>query len=148
MSTLVSTGASVNFGFNSTNGDFGLTDSGGILKGYLLQNVTSAIEGEREEVKALQGDAVSHNHSNIHRKATLKFVISSSLGRTAAITSSVLAPWGPGSFAIITACASQPDLVGTWECQSGAEIVGDITKSAEITIPIERYVNITAASPA
>ena len=147
MSTLVPNGAAVNFGFNSTAGDFGLTDSGGTLKGYLLQNVTHAIEGEREEVKALAGDAVSHNHSNIHRKATLKFVISST-GRAAAIASSVLNPWGPGSFAVITACASQPDVVGTWECQSGAEIVGDITKSAEITIPIERYVNITAASPA
>jgi hypothetical protein len=147
MSTLVQNGAAVNFGFISTAGDYGLTDSGGILKGYLLQNATHAIEGEREAVKALQGDDVSHSHTNIHRKGTLKFVISAA-GRAASIASSVLAPWGPGSFVVVTACASQPDLVGTWECQSGAEIVGDITKSAEITIPIEKYVNITSASPA
>jgi len=147
--TLVPNGSAVNFGFTSTAGDYGLTDAGGVLKGYLLQNAGTGSKSDVESVRVLQGDIVSENFYDRRNTATLTFVISAA-GRAAAIASSTVAPWAPGSFVSITACASNPDLVSNnWVVEEGgAEITQDVTKSAEIKLPLRRRVGITAAQSA
>lgn len=144
--TLVGNGIPVNFGFAATSSDHGITQT--TLTGFLFQNYTSAVEAEKEEVRGLQGDIVSRNWYDKHNKATMKFVIAST-GIAAAITATTLAAFAPGTILSITACASSPDLVATtWEVQSGAEITGDITKSAELSLPLEKRPGITAAQSA
>lgn len=141
--TLVGNGIAVNFGFAATSTDHGLTQSS--LTAHLLQNADYEQGADVEDVRALQGDKVSRNWYDIHQKATLKFVLSAA-GIAAAITATALAAFKPGIIISITACASHPDLVGTnWECQSGAKIMGEITKSAELTVSLEKRPGITAA---
>ena len=114
------------------------------LTGFLFQNYTSAVDADKEDVRSLQGDIVSRNWYDKHNKATLKFVIAST-GIASAITTTTLSAFSPGVILNITACASSPDLVATtWEIQSGAEITGDITKSAEISLSLEKRPGITA----
>ena len=142
--TLVPNGIAVNFGFVSTSSDYGITQT--TLTGWLLQNADYETGADKEEVRAPQGDQVSHNWYDLHTKGSLRLVIASATGRATARTSTTLAAFTPGTIISITACASHPDLVATnWECQAGAKIVGDITKSAEITIPLEKRAGITAA---
>lgn len=141
----VQNGTPINFGFTATTGDKGITSSGFVLTGHLLQNADYEAGADKEEVRVLQGDVVARNWYDIHTKATLRVVIAAA-SKAAAITATTLANLQPGSFINITACASHPDLVGTnWEVQGGAKCVGDVTKSAEITIPLEKRAGITAA---
>lgn len=141
--TLVGNGYAVNFGFVATSTDHGITQT--TLTGMLLQSADYEQGADKEEVRSLTGDIVSRNWYDIHQKADLKVVIGSS-GVAAAVTATALAPFKPGTIISITACASHPDLIGTnWECQSGAKIMGEITKSAELTIPLEKRPGITAS---
>jgi hypothetical protein len=141
--TLVGNGIPVNFGFKQTSGDYGITQT--TLTGYLLQSADYETGADVEDVRALQGDKVSRNWYDLHTKANLRLVVAAA-SKSAAITATTLSPFQPGTIISITACASHGDLVGTnWECQQGAKIVGDITKSAEITIPIEKRAAITTA---
>ncbi len=143
--SLVGNGIAVNFGFKSTLSDYGVTDSGAVLKGFLLQNVDYENGADVESVRSLQGDIASRNWYDLHKKGTFAFVIAGT-GIAASITSTSLSPFTPGTILSITACASHPDLVSTHlELQSGGKIVGDITKSAMLTIPFEIRANITAA---
>ena len=142
--TLVPNGIPVNFGFKSTAGDYGIT--GTPFTGYLLQNVNYETGADVEDVRALQGDKVSRNWYDLHKKGTFVFVIAAAAGRASAITATALAAFLPGTILVVTACASHPDLVAAnLECQAGAKIVGDITKSAELTVPVEIRAAITAA---
>lgn len=135
-------GTAVNFGFVSTSSDGGLTCTG--LTGFLLQRSSLKTAADVEQVRALQGDVVSENYHNDHDEADLTFVISAA-GIAASITATALANFRPGSIIAITACASNPDLVNSyWICQPGAEIPQEITKSAELRIPLKKYTNITA----
>ena len=146
--TLVPNGIPVNFGLKSTSSDYGVTDSGSVLKGFLTQSVDIETGADVEDIRALQGDKVSRNWYDLHDKANLVFVIAGT-GIAAAIASSTRSPFKPGTIINISACASQPDLVGSnWECQPGVKIAGDITKSAVITIPLEKRPGITAAQSA
>ncbi len=143
MQTLVGNGIPVNFGFLATGADHGVTQA--TLSAMLLQSTDYESGAEKEEVRMLQGDVVSRNWYDLHQKASLRLVISAA-SKAAGITATTLAPFAAGTLISITACASHPDLVATnWECQPGVKIVGDITKSAEITIPIEKRPGITAA---
>jgi hypothetical protein len=138
-------GTPVNFGFTTTAGDKGITSSGFVLTGHLLQSADYETGADKEEVRVLQGDIVSRNWYDIHTKANLRVVIAAA-SKAAAITATTLANLQPGAFINITACASHPDLVGTnWEVQPGVKSSGDVTKSAEITIPLEKRAGITAA---
>jgi hypothetical protein len=140
--TLVGNGIPVNFGFKQTTTDYGITQT--VLTGYLLQSADYETGADVEDVRALQGDKVSRNWYDIHTKGNLRMVIAAA-SKSAAITATTLSPFQPGTILSVTACASHGDLVGTnWEVQPGAKIVGDITKSAEITIPLEKRAAITA----
>lgn len=147
--TLVGVGIAVNFGFVSTANDFGLTDAASILKGWMLQNVGVGGKSEMESVRYLQGDVASENYYDYKNEASLMFVISAA-GLAAARTASSGTPFKPGTFISITACASQPDMVATnWiVTEAGPEITGDVTKSAEIKLPLRRRAGITAAQSA
>lgn len=141
--TLVGNGIPVNFGFKQTSTDYGITQT--VLTGWLLQSADTETGADVEDVRALQGDKVSRNWYDLHTKANLRLVIAAA-SKSAAITATTLSPFTPGTIISITACASQPDLVGTnWECQPGVKIAGEIAKSAEITIPLEKRAAITAA---
>lgn len=141
--SLVGNGIPVNFGFKSTSSDYGITQT--TLTGFLLQSAEYETGADKEEVRVLQGDVVSRNWYDIHTKASLRVVIAAA-SKSAAITATTLSPFQPGTILSITACASHPDLVGTnYECQSGAKIMGEITKSAELTVPLEKRAGITSA---
>lgn len=141
--TLVGNGIPVNFGFKQTSSDYGITQT--VLTGYLLQSADYETGADVEDVRALQGDKVARNWYDLHTKGNLRMVIAAA-SKSAAITATTLSPFQPGTIISITACASHGDLVGTnWECQPGAKIMGDITKSAEISIPLEKRAAITAA---
>lgn len=140
----VQNGTPVNFAFVATSGDKGMTSTGFAFTGHLMQSVDYEAGADKEEVRALAGDIVSRNWYDLHTKASFRAVIAAA-SKSAAITATTLANAQPGSFIAITACASHPDLVGTnWEVQPGAKIVGDVTKSAEITVPVEKRAGITA----
>ena len=144
--TLKGLGIPVNFGFKSTTSDGGLTCTG--LTGFFLQRSSVKSEADKEQVRTLQGDVAAENYYNLHNSADLTFVISST-GIAAAITATSLSSFAPGTIIAITACASNPDLVNSyWIVQPGAEIPQEITKSAEIRLPLLRYAGITAAQTA
>jgi hypothetical protein len=136
-------GIPVNFGFVATSSDHGLTATN--LTGHLLQSGDYEDGADKEEVRALQGDIVARNWYDSHTKANLRLVIASTT-KALAITATTLANFKAGTIISITACASHPDLVATnWEVQAGTKIAGDVTKSAELTIPLEKRAGITAA---
>lgn len=140
----VQNGTPVNFAFVATSGDKGITSTGFALTGHLLQSVDYETGADKEEVRVLGGDVASRNWYDLHTKGSFRAVIAAA-SKAAAITATTLANVQPGSFIVVTACASHPDLVGTnWEVQAAAKIVGDVTKSAEITIPVEKRALITA----
>lgn len=140
--TLKGIGTPVNFGFVSTASDGGLTCTG--LTGFLLQRSSFKTAADKEQLRTLQGDVVSENYYNDHDEADLTFVIAST-GKAAAITATSLANFRPGSIIAITDCASNPDLVNShWIVQAGAEIPQEVTKSAEMRIPLQKYAGITA----
>ncbi len=141
----VQNGTPVNFAFVQTSTDFGMTSTGFVFTGHLMQSVDYEAGADKEEVRALKGDIVSRNWYDAHTKGSFRAVIAAA-SKAAAIAATTLANVQAGAFIAITACASHPDLVGTnWEVQSGAKIVGDVTKSAEITVPVEKRAGITAA---
>ena len=140
----VQNGIPVNFALVATSGDHGLTSTGFAFTGHLMQSMDYEAGAEKEEVRALGGNIVSRNWYDQHTKASFRAVIAAA-SIAAAITATTLANAQAGSFIVITACASHPDLVASnWEVQSGAKIVGDVTKSAEITVPCEKRAGITA----
>lgn len=141
----VQNGTPVNFAFVATSGDKGMTSTGFAFTGHLMQNLDYETGADKESVRALGGDIVANNWYDLHTKASFRAVIAAA-SKAAAITATTLSNVQPGSFIAITACASHPDLVGTnWEVQAAAKVVGDVTKSAEITVPVEKRAGITAA---
>ena len=146
--TLVSNGTAVSFGFTSDGTNQGIADSGAIFAGWLLQSADYETGADKEDVRSLQGDIVSRNWYDVHRKASLRLFITGT-GRANAIAQTTLANLTPGVILNITKCASHPDLVATnWEIVGSCKIAGDITKSAEITIPLEKRPGITTSQPA
>lgn len=134
-------GTAVNFSFKSTSSDSGLTCTG--LTAFLLQSADYEDGAEKEEVRGIGGDIVARNWYDSHSKASLRFVIAADT-KANAVTATVLKT--AGTIISITACASHPALVATnWEVQSGTKITGELTKSAELTIPLEKRAAITAA---
>lgn len=147
--TLVPNGIPLNFGFVSNdNSNKGLADNGAILSGYLLQSADYETGADKEDVRALQGDIVGRNWYDIHTKGNIRLFITGT-GRANARANTSLSQFVPGVILNITKCDSHPDLVGTnWEIQASAKIAGDITKSAELTIPVEKRAGITTSQPA
>lgn len=141
----VQNGTPVNFSFVVTSSDGGMTSTGLAFTGHLMQSVDYEAGADKEEVRGPNGDIKSRNWYDDHTKASFRSVIAGA-SKAAAITATTLANARAGNFIVVTACASHPDLVGTnWEVQSGAKITGDVTKSAELTVPVEKRAGITAA---
>ena len=145
--SLVSLGYAVNFGFKATSTDHGVTATP--FTGMLLQSSSLKTVAEKERIRSLQGDVTSENYYGLEVAADLKFVIGSS-GIAAAITATKLsAAFTPGTILAITAAASSPDLVYSyWIVQPGADIPQEVTKSAELSIPLLQIPNVTAAQGA
>jgi hypothetical protein len=137
-------GTAVNFGFTGANGLACSAING------ILQSSDHSVEADKDEVRSPLGDIVNRNWYDQHSKATLEFVIQGATNSiAAAIAATTLANLTPGTIINITACASDPDLVGsTWEVQSGAAIKKGNTNAARLTVPLEKRAGITAASPA
>jgi hypothetical protein len=138
----VSNGTAVNFGFTGTNG---IVITG--LNGTLLQSADISAEADKDETRTGLGDIVNRNWYDQHNKGTLEWVITGT-GLANAIVNTALAGLTPGALIAITTCASMPDLVGTWEVQSGAAIKGGNTNSKRISVPLEKRAGITATSTA
>lgn len=137
----VQNGTPVNFSFVATASDGGLTCTG--LTAMLLQGYDAEDGADKEEVRSIGGNIVSRNWHDPHTKVALRFVVAAA-SKAAAVTATALKT--AGTIISITACASYPDLVATnWEVQAGTKIAGDVTKSAELTIPLEKRPGITAA---
>lgn len=148
MQTLVPNGIPVNFSFTSDGTNQGIADQGAILSGWLLQSVDYETGADKEDVRALGGDIVSRNWYDLHSKASLRLFITGT-GRANAIVQTTLSLLTPGVILVLTKCLSHPDLVATnWEIQAAAKIAGDVTKSAEVTIPLEKRPGITSSQAA
>lgn len=136
----VQNGAAVNFSFTITSSDGGLTATG--LTAHLLQSTDLEDGADKEQVRGPNGNVVSENYYDPHNKLTARWVISGA-SKAAAIAASLLQT--AGSIVSITACASQPAIVAAnWVVQPGTKVVGDVTKSAELTISFEKRAGITA----
>ena len=138
MSTI--NGTAVNFGFTGTNG---IAITG--LSGILLQSSDTSAEAERSEVANGVGDHVTHAFFDQHLKASLEWTVTGT-SISNAVTNTTLASLLPGAFIVVTACASNPDLIATWEVQSGATIKKTNKDSARISVSIEKRANITAVA--
>lgn len=144
-------GIAVNFGFTqSASGQAGIVWT---LSGYLMQNADYSAEADMDEVRILQGDKASRNWYDIHRKATLEFVITGATNSiAAALANTTLANLTPGTIITITECLSMPELVtfnsGKWEVQAGAAIKGSNTNSKRLTVPLEARPLIQSSQPA
>lgn len=145
--SLVGLGYAVNFGFKATSTDHGVTATP--FTAMLLQRSGYKTVAEIERVRFLQGDVASENYYGIEYEADLVFVIGAS-GIAASITATSLSTaFSPGTIIAITAAASSPDLVYSyWIVQPGAEIPQEITKSAELHIPLKKVPNVTATMSA
>jgi hypothetical protein len=136
-------GAAVNFGFATQTG--GITVTG--FTGYLQTADQSAV-ADCDVTRDGLGAEVTHGWYNDHEEANLEWVLYST-GIAAARTATTLASLRPGTFFVISACASMPDLVATtWELQSGPKISGSNTTAKKITFPIKKFAGITAAASA
>lgn len=137
-----SNGTAVNFGFTGTNG---IAITG--LNGTLLQSADYSAEADKDEVRSGLGDIVNRNWYDQHLKATLEWVITGT-GLANALTNTAVAGMLPGTIIVITACASEPDLVATnWEVMRSS-IKGSNTNAKRVTLELEKRAGITAASTA
>jgi hypothetical protein len=142
--TLKGLGFAVNFGFQSTSSDGGVTSTN--LTGYFLQSSELKMDAQIESVHYLQGDTGSQNYYDQQTDATLTFVISATTRAGAITATSIKTNFQPGVIISITACASNPDLVNSyWIVQPGSTIPQEITKSAEFRLILKNIPNITAA---
>jgi len=123
-------GTPVNFTFGSVA--IAITN----ITGALFQNISYKKNTTRALVKDQSGERVTSAHADTFNSATLKWVVTGT-GLAAAITNTTLN--APGSYVIITACATMPDLVhatNKWEVISG-EVTGANDAVKEITLEIE-----------
>src|SRR6266478_2289189 len=97
-------GTAVNFGFTqSAAGVNGIVITG--IAGILLQNAEYSAEADKDEVRSIQGDVVSRNWYDQHRKGTLEWVITGATNSiAAALAATTLASLTPGSIITITEC--------------------------------------------
>jgi hypothetical protein len=135
-------GTAVVFGYTGTNG---IAITG--INGTLLQSTDQSAEADHEDVRNAVGDIVSRAWYDQNRKATLEWVITGT-GLANAITNNTLTGLTPGTIIVISACASNPDLVATnWEVMSSKN-PGSNTSSHRMTVQLEKRAGITAVASA
>lgn len=135
-------GTAINFGFTGSNG---IAITG--LSGTLLQSLDHSKGADVESVRNGLGDIVSRGWYDLHDEATIEWVITGT-GLANAITNTTLSSLTPGAFIVVTACASDPDVVATWEVQSGAKITGSNTNAKRISVPVHKRAGVTAVASA
>jgi hypothetical protein len=139
---MINNGTPLVFGYTGTDG---ITITG--INGTLLQSAEQSAEADHEDVRNGVGDIVARNWHDQHRKASLEWVVKGT-GLANAIVNRTLATLTPGTIIVISACASQPDLIATnWEVMS-AKDAGSNTSSAKISAQLEKRAGITAAAGA
>lgn len=135
-------GTAIVFGFTGTNG---IAITG--ISGTLLQSTDQSAEADHEDVRNGIGDIVARGWYDQNRKATLEWVVTGT-GLANAIVNNTLATLLPGAIIVISACASNPDLIATnWEVMTSKN-VGSNTSSARITAQLEKRAGITAVASA
>ncbi len=135
-------GTAVNFGFIGSPG-FTVTSGQLMFAGALLQSADQSKAGDVESARNGIGDIVTRGHYDIHDEATLEFIIAGT-GTAQAILNTTLATVGPGDFVSITACSSMPDLIATWEIQSGAKISGSNTGFKKASLTVHKRAGVVA----
>ena len=136
---------------NGTAVVFGFTGSNGItianISGTLLQSTDHSADADHEDTRNGLGDIVARGWYDTHRKATLEWVVTGT-GLANAITNNVLGSLVPGTILVISACASDTDLVATtWEVMTARSSHSN-TSSAKINVQLEKRAGITAAASA
>lgn len=135
---------------NGTPVNFGFTGTGGIaitgLAGILLQNADYSAEADKDEVRSGLGDIVNRNWYDQHLKTTLEWVITGTAISNAITNTTIKTLMPPGTILVVTACASEPDLVATnWEVMRSS-IKGSNTNAKRVTLEVESRAGITAVS--
>jgi len=134
-------GTAVNFGYQGTNG---ITITG--LSGTLLQSTDHSKVADVESARDGLGAIVARGWYDIHDEATLEWIITGT-NLAASLTNTTLTGVNPGDFINITACTSEPGLVATtWECQSGAKIVGSNTNFKKLSVTVHKRAGIAAVA--
>lgn len=134
-------GLPINFGFATTSG--GMTSA--TLSGkFILQSADVSLESDEEQVRDAVGALAVRNFYNGSKKATIEYVVT---GTTAANAQANSVPPAVGSFVVISACASMPDLVSSyWVVATGPKVALSNTTSCKITLNLELHAGITAAA--
>lgn len=137
MSAIIN-GTPVNFGFQGTNG---ITVTG--ISGTLLQSVEHESMADCDVTRNGLGEEVTHGWHNYREEARLEWIVTgTSVG--AAITNSALI--AAGTFFVITACTSLPNLVATtWEAQSGCKVSGSNVNAKRMSVTIAKCAGITTS---
>ena len=133
-------GTAVNFGYTGTNG---IAITG--ISGTLLQSTDRSKAADVESARSGVGDIVARGWYDIHEEATLEWIITGT-NLAAAVTNTTFTGIGPGDFIVITACASEPGLVATWEVQSAPKITGSNTTFKKISVTIHKRSGVTAVA--
>jgi hypothetical protein len=134
---------------NGTPVVFGFTGSNGIaitgISGTLLQSTDHSAEADHEDTRNGIGDIVARAWYDQHRRATLEWVVTSTT-LTLALAANTLSSVTPGTILVVSACASDPDLVATtWEVMS-AKSSHSNTSSAKISVQLEKRAGIAAVA--
>lgn len=134
-------GTAVNFGYATTTN--GITITG--ISGFLLQEAEHEADGDNEQIRDADGDVVADVHYNATQRATITAVITGT-GLANAITNTTKP--AKGTILVISACASDTELVATNWVVMRSRITGSNTTAKRLTIEIEKHAGITAAASA
>jgi hypothetical protein len=133
-------GTAVNFGYTGSNG---IAITG--VSGTLLQSAEHSKEADVEMARNGVGDGVARGWYDQRDTATLEWIVTGS-SLSNAITNTSLSAVAPGTIIVITACASDTDLVATnWEVQS-SKVVGSNTTFKKIVCVVNKRSGITAVA--
>lgn len=138
-------GVPVNFGLTGTlsSGSQGISITG--ITGTLIQSVEQTANADCEKVKDGNGNEIVHGWANQNTTATLEWIIGADSLANAIVGTTFVKK--PGNFVAVTACTSQPALIGvSWEVQSGVKISQSNTGFAKISMPLWSGVGITGAA--
>lgn len=136
-------GTPVNFGYSGANNGITITNLSGKM---LLQSADHSKTADVESARGGQGDILTRGWYDIHDEATLEWIISDATNVAGALTNTTLTGVNPGDFIVVTACANDPGLAGTWEVQSGSKIVGSNTTFKKLSCSLHKRAGVTAVA--
>lgn len=130
-------GAFVNFGFTGTDG---IT---GIGSGNLLQSADYEPGHEEAQIKSATGDLATRVFYNLHKKATLEVIPSSTTAALAVGAQTTLLGLMRTIIAI-TACASMPELIESKWLVVGVKTAKSNADASKVTLTLEQHAGITS----